>query len=106
MGVTILTLESYNQIFDMNFGEMIVFLKFGADWCIPCNELEKNMSLVPNSIIYHISIENEEFEDFFIKNEIFTVPYTIIKYQTFNTSFKGLKTTEELINIIDTLNQL
>lgn len=106
MGVTILTLESYKQIFDMDFGEMIVFLKFGADWCIPCIELEKNMSSVPNSIIYHINIDNEDFEDFFIENKIFTVPYTIIKYKTFNTSFKGLKTTEELINATDTLIQL
>lgn len=104
MGVNILTLESYNQIFNMDFGDMIVFLKFGEDWCVPCIELEKNMSLVPNSMIYTISIENEEFEEFFEENEIFTIPYTIIKYQKFNTSFKGVKTSAEIIDIIESIN--
>lgn len=65
MGVTIKDLSSYNSINSINFGEQVLFFKFGADWCIPCTELDKVLINVPDSMLYHISIENEDFESFY-----------------------------------------
>ena len=103
MGATIKDLFSYNSINSVNYGDSVVFFKIGADWCIPCNELEKVLNSIPNSIIYHISIDNMEFESFFMDNQVTSVPYTIIKYQNATTRFKGIRTKEQILELIDFL---
>tara|TARA_B100000085_G_scaffold282024_1_gene309733 strand:+ start:1161 stop:1481 length:321 start_codon:yes stop_codon:yes gene_type:complete len=103
MGVTIKDLNSYNSIANVNYGETVVFLKFGADWCVPCIELDKILVNIPNSLVYHISIENEDFESFFIENNIYTIPVTIIKYKNKSVKFQGISTKEKIIEMIEKL---
>ncbi len=103
MGVTLNNLSSYNSAMKINYGETIIFFKFGADWCIPCVELDKVLVNIPNSMIYHISIENEEFESYLTDNKIYTVPDTIVKYKDQTIRFQGMRTTEQIMKIIEDL---
>jgi thiol-disulfide isomerase/thioredoxin len=80
MGVTINDLTTFNNLIDLDYGDKIVFFKFGSDWCIPCSELDKILVSIPNSIIYYISIDNENFESYLTENKIYTIPYTLIKF--------------------------
>lgn len=105
MGVTIKDLSTYNSINSVNFGETVVFFKFGADWCIPCIELDKVLVNVPDSMLYHISIDNEDFESFFMDNKIYTVPDTIVKYKDATNRFQGLRTHEQIMEIIEELKK-
>tara|TARA_B100001142_G_scaffold330387_1_gene398931 strand:- start:8555 stop:8881 length:327 start_codon:yes stop_codon:yes gene_type:complete len=105
MGVTIKDLSSYNSINSINFGEQVLFFKFGADWCIPCTELDKVLINVPDSMLYHISIENEDFESFFIDNKIYTLPDTIIKYKNSTRRFQGVRTLEQILQMIKKLKE-
>lgn len=105
MGVTIKDLSSYNSINSIDFGEKVLFFKFGADWCIPCTELDKILMSVPDSMLYHISIDNEEFETFFMDNKIYTLPVTIIKYKDNTHRFQGVKTIEQINEIINSMKE-
>lgn len=105
MGVTIKDISSYNSINSINFGEKVLFFKFGADWCIPCIELDKILKSVPDSMLYHISIDNEEFESFLMDNKIYTVPDTIIKYKDNTRRFQGVKTIEQINEIINSMKE-
>ncbi len=105
MGVTIKDLSSYNSINSINFGEKVLFFKFGADWCIPCIELDKVLVTVPESMLYHISIENEDFESFFMDNKIYTLPDTIIKYKNNTTRFRGMRTLDQILKMIEKLKE-
>lgn len=105
MGVTIKDLSSYNSINSINFGEKVLFLKFGADWCIPCIELDKILENVPDSMLYHISVENEDFISFFMDNKIYTVPDTIIKYKNSTTRFQGVRTLDQILEMIEKLKE-
>lgn len=80
MGITINDLTTFNNLFNVDYGDKIVFFKFGTNWCIPCNELDKILVNIPNSIIYHINVDNENFESYLMENKIYTIPHTIIKY--------------------------
>lgn len=105
MGVTIKDFSSYNSINSVDFGETVLFFKIGADWCIPCKELDKVLVSIPDSMIYHISIENEDFESFFMDNKIYTLPYTIIKYKNNTSTFQGVKTDKQILETILKLKQ-
>lgn len=105
MGVTIKDLSTYDSINSINFGETVVFFKFGADWCIPCIELDKVLVNVPDSMLYHISIDNGDFESFFMDNKIYTVPDTIVKYKDATTRFQGLRTHKQIMEIIEELKK-
>lgn len=105
MGVTLNNLSSYNSAMKIDYGETIIFFKFGADWCIPCIELDKVLVNIPNSMIYHISIENEEFESHLIDNNIYTVPDTIIKYKNCTTRFQGVRTLDQILEMIKKLKE-
>jgi len=105
MGVTVKSLENYFSINSINFGEKIVFFKFGADWCIPCVELEKILECIPNSVLYNISVDNDAFESFFIENGIYTVPDTIIKYKNASYRFQGVKTKDAINEIIKEMKE-
>lgn len=105
MGVTIKDLSSYNSINSINFGEKVLFFKFGADWCIPCIELDKILMSVPDSMIYYISVENEDFISFFMDNKIYTLPDTIIKYKNSTTRFQGVRTLDQILEMIEKLKE-
>lgn len=105
MGVTIKDLSTYNSINSIDFGEKVLFLKFGADWCIPCTELDKVLATVPESMLYHISIDNEDFESFFMDNKIYTLPDTIIKYKNNTTRFQGMRTLDQILKMIEKLKE-
>ena len=105
MGVTIKDLKNYTVVNNIDFGEKVIFFKFGADWCIPCIELEKILTKVDDSLLYHISIDNEEFESFFMDNKIYTVPDTIIKYKDNTYRFQGVKTIEQINEIINSMKE-
>ena len=105
MGVTIGNLKAYKRVYEIDHGEQVVFFKFGAEWCIPCVELDKVLVNVENSVIYHVCIDNEDFESFFIENNIYTVPDTIIKYKNVACRFQGLKNKDQIDEIIDNLKK-
>jgi len=105
MGVAIKDLKNYTVVNNIDFGEKVIFFKFGADWCIPCNELDKVLAKVDDSLLYHISIDNEEFESFFMDNKIYTVPDTIIKYKDNTHRFQGVKTIEQINEIINSMKE-
>ena len=97
------SLQSYNDINSIDFGDTIVFFKFGTEWCGPCKNLEPILTDMPNSITYTINVENDEFEEFLSKNRIYNIPTTIIKYRNDKTQFVGLRTADEINNMIHNL---
>ena len=101
MSVPITNLKTYNTINSINFGEKIVFFKIGADWCEPCVKLETVLNSIPDSIVYQISIDNDEFESFFMDNKFYSIPDTIIKYKDRTARFQGLITEESLQQMIE-----
>tara|TARA_B100000035_G_C20979456_1_gene544734 strand:+ start:24 stop:344 length:321 start_codon:yes stop_codon:yes gene_type:complete len=103
MGVTIKDIDNYKSINNINFGEVVVFFRFGAEWCIPCIELDKVLVNIPESIIYHISIDNENFESLLTEMDVYTIPDTIVKYKNLSRRFKGVRTTEEIMKLIEDL---
>mgnify|MGYP003322465791 CR=1 FL=1 len=105
MGVEIKNLISYNYINNIDFGETVVFFKFGAEWCAPCVELDKIISDIPGTMVYNISIDNDNFTSFLMDNKIYSLPDTIIKYKNCTNRFQGLRTHEEITNIIETLKK-
>jgi len=105
MTVTIESLEKYNAINSIDYGETVVFFKFGADWCIPCQELEKTLNNIPGSMLYNISVDNDDFETFLIEKNIYTVPVTIIKYKNVTHTFQGVKTKNQIEFLIDVMKK-
>jgi|TARA_B100000902_G_scaffold84837_1_gene89272 thiol-disulfide isomerase/thioredoxin len=100
------SVDSYNSINDIDFGETILFIKFGTDWCRPCKEIEQILVDIPNSITYTIDVENDEFEEFLSKNRIYNIPTTIIKYKNNKTQFVGFRTAEQINSMIHNLKTL
>jgi hypothetical protein len=103
MGITINDLTTLNSSINVDYGDKIVFFKFGTDWCIPCTELDKILVNIPNSIIYYISVDNENFESFLMENKIYTIPYTIIKYKNKNKKINGIHTINQIEKYIEEL---
>ncbi len=103
MATEITTLQSYETINKIDFGGKVIFLKFGAEWCKPCNDLEKNIERISDVILYNISIDNIEFEELIESKGIDSIPYTEVKYHKNKTTFTGLKTVQQLTEIIDNI---
>jgi len=101
MGVTIKFKSVLNNLISMDFGDKFVFIKFGSDWCIPCQELDKILVKIPNSILYHVNIENDEFENVMEEYDFKTIPYTIAKYKKDLRNFSGVMTAEKINKLID-----
>lgn len=97
------TLESYNNINKIDFGEVITVFKFGGNWCTPCKNIEEIINSIPGCILYNISVDNENFESFLIDEMVYTIPDCIIKYKKDFVRIKGEKTREELIKIFEAL---
>tara|TARA_B100000927_G_scaffold152933_1_gene123286 strand:+ start:858 stop:1208 length:351 start_codon:yes stop_codon:yes gene_type:complete len=103
MAQSIHSIDSYNSINEIDFGETIVFIKFGTDWCLPCKQIEQILVDIKNSITYTVDVEIDEFEEFLTKNRIYNIPTTIIKYKKEKTQFVGLRTAEQINNMINNL---
>lgn len=101
MGVTVKYNSVLKNLLQMNFGENCVFIKFGTDWCIPCQELDKILVNIPDSILYHVNLDNDEFDNVMEEYNFTTMPYTIIKYKKDTRNFKGVITEEQIIKLID-----
>lgn len=97
------SLKSYKDINSIDFGDTIVFFKFGTEWCKPCKDMETILSGMSNSITYVIDVENDEFEEFCSENRIYNIPTTIIKYKNDKTQFVGIRTPEEINKMIHNL---
>ena len=103
MGAEIKDLFSYNSINSVNYGDAVVFFVISGSWCTPCKELKDTLKCIPNSMIYHISIDNENFESFFMENMIHSIPYTLVKYKNATSRFKGVKNREQILELIQFL---
>ena len=101
MGVTVKYASVLNNLISMDFGEKIVFVKFGTDWCVPCQELDKILVNIPDSILYHVNLDNDEFDNVMEEYNFTTIPYTIVKYKDNTRNFKGVITEEQIIKLID-----
>ena len=103
MATEITTIASFNNIRGIDFGDKVIFYKFGGPWCKPCKELTKNMECIADIITYDINVENEEFQEFLVDHNVCSIPDTIVKYKNNELRFQGLKSTEEILSIINTL---
>tara|TARA_B110001450_G_scaffold133690_1_gene125543 strand:- start:6867 stop:7184 length:318 start_codon:yes stop_codon:yes gene_type:complete len=103
MGVTVKFNSVLKNLLSMNFGDTIVFIKFGTDWCIPCQELDKILVKIPNNMIYHVNLENVEFDDIMEEYNFKTIPYTIIKYKQHTRTFQGVMTETQINKLIDAM---
>mgnify|MGYP001403240755 CR=1 FL=1 len=97
------SLQSYNDINSIDFGETVVFIKFGTEWCPPCKQLESILINISNSITYMVDVENDDFEEFLANNNIYNIPSTIIKYKHEKIQFVGLRTIDEINNMVHNL---
>ena len=101
MGVTVKYNSILKNLISMDFGDNLVFIKFGMDWCIPCQELDKILTSVPDSILYYVNLDNDEFDNVMEEYNFTTVPYTIIKYKKDSRSFRGVITGEQINKLIN-----
>ena len=62
MGVNIKFNSALKNLINMDFGETNVFIKFGTEWCVPCQELDKILVNFPNSMLYHVNLDNDEIQ--------------------------------------------
>lgn len=103
MATEITTLQMYNMIKKIDFGEKAVFFKFGGPWCKACKDLEKNIECIPGTVVYEINVENDEFESFLIENNVYAIPDTIIWYKSNEIKFQGVRTPDEISEMITTI---
>lgn len=103
MGITINDLQTFNNLINIDHEDKIVFFKFETDWCIQCIELDKILVNIPNSLVYYISVDNENFESYLIENKIYTIPHTIIKYNNKIKKIIGIHSTNQIEKYIEEL---
>lgn len=101
MGVTVRNNSVLKNLLQMDFGDKCVFIKFGTNWCIPCQELDKILISVPDSILYHVNLDNDEFDNVMEEYNFTTIPYTIIKYKKDSRNFKGVIAEEQINKLIN-----
>jgi thioredoxin-like negative regulator of GroEL len=105
MKTEIKSLKEYYNITNIDFGETVVFIKFGAEWCKPCKNLENEINKLYKCILYEVDIDNDEFEDIKQDNNIFSIPDTFVKYKNKTSRFTGFKTVEQLGEIINEITR-
>jgi thiol-disulfide isomerase/thioredoxin len=101
MGVTIRNNSVLKNLLQMDFGDTFVFIKFGTDWCIPCQELDKILTSFPNSMLYHVNLDNDEFENVMEEYNFTTMPYTIMKHKNNSRNFKGVISEDQIQNLLN-----
>ena len=101
MGVIVKHNSVLKNLLQMDFGENFIFIKFGTDWCVPCQELDKILVSFPNSMLYHVNLDNDEFDNVMEEYNFKTIPYTIIKYKKDSRNFRGVITEEQINKLID-----
>lgn len=101
MGVTVRNNSVLKNLIQMDFGEKSVFIKFGTDWCVPCQELDKILTSFPDSMLYHVNLDNDEFDNVMEEYSFTTMPYTIIKYKKDSRNFRGVITEEQINKLIN-----
>ena len=101
MGVTVRNNSVLKNLLQMDFGDTFVFIKFGTEWCIPCQELDKILTSFPNSMLYHVNLDDDEFDNVMEEYVFKTIPYTIIKYKNHSRSFSGVVTEEHINKLIN-----
>jgi thioredoxin-like negative regulator of GroEL len=101
MGVTVKFNAALKNLINVNFGNSIVFIKFGTDWCAPCQELDKILVNFPDSLLYHVNLDNDEFEHVMEEYNFKSIPYTIVKYRQDTRTFSGVKNEEQINKLID-----
>ena len=101
MGVTVRYNSVLKNLISMNFGDTCAFIKFGTDWCIPCQDLDKILTSIPNSILYLVNLVNDEFDNVMEEYNFTTMPYTIIKYKSDSRHFRGVITEEQINKLIN-----
>ncbi len=95
--------KSYDAIRKIDFGDKVVIITFGTDWCDSCKKLEKEIELIDNILYYNLDISNEEFIDLVEEKEVFKIPYTEIIYKNKSISFTGLKSKDNILTKIKIL---
>ena len=100
MGVIVKHNSVLKNLLQMDFGENFIFIKFGTDWCVPCQELDKILVSFPNSMLYHVNLDNDEFDNVMEEYNFKTIPYTIIKYKKDSRNFRGVITEEQINKLI------
>lgn len=103
MATEITTLKMFKNIKNIDFGEKCVFFKFGGQWCKACKDLDKNIECIPDVVIYEINVENDEFESFLIENNVYSIPDTMITYKSNEVRFQGVRTPDELNEMITSI---
>lgn len=106
MSTPITTLDMYNNIKKIDFGEKIIVYKFGGPWCKACKDLDKSIECTPDIIVYEINVENEDFESFVIENNIYCIPDTIISYKSNEIRFQGVRSKDEIEEMINILKNV
>ena len=101
MGVTVKFNSALKNLINMDFGETNVFIKFGTDWCVPCQELDKILVNFPDSALYHVDVEDVEFDGTMEEYNYKSVPYTIIKYKKKTRNFSGVSSEENIKRLIN-----
>jgi hypothetical protein len=52
-------------------------------------------------MLYHVNLDNDEFDYVMEEYNFTTMPYTIIKYKKDSRSFSGVVTQEQIIKLIN-----
>jgi thioredoxin-like negative regulator of GroEL len=104
MGVAINYNSVLKNLLSMDFGDKCVFIKFGTDWCIPCQELDKILLKIPNSILYHVNLDDDEFVNVMEEYNFKTIPYTIMKYKKGSRNFAGVVSEQGINKLIDDMD--
>lgn len=97
------TLSAYNNTKKINFGDVVVIYKFGGNWCAPCKKVEEVINDTPGTLLYNISVDNEEFESHLIENNIYTIPHCFLYCRNETIDFKGEITRDELEKLCKSL---
>ena len=99
------TLTAYNNANNIDFGDKIVIFKFGGSWCAPCKKLDEIINDTPGTLLYNISVDNEEFESYLIENNIYSIPHCFLKYKKEIVQFKGEVSKDELLQLCSSIRK-
>lgn len=103
MAVPIKFVTVLKNIENIDFGDAPVFIKFGTDWCKPCQDLSEQLLNIPNSMCYYVNLDSDEFENVMDEYNFTTIPFTIVKYKKDKRNFSGVLSKDNIIEIINNM---